>query len=318
MRRETRSHLARPSDLVALVTFDDEVRENQAVTLDRLIAGEHGSRPLNVAVAQWLHLGRRLWVNLQGREVKGIATARDLGDRSVWLIDTLIDAGAPGSDEVVSDLLTQAIEAARRSKVAQLLLRTARDAEARSAAWRVGFRPLVPERRWVGVLGELGRSAAVSVREVEPGDRAALFALYRLSVPAQVRSQLALTDWEWAAMQERRARGGGVQLLAEQDGQPVAALSLGEAAARVQFSLTAHDSADQAVRTLLEAMRERVGPERAETLVARHARVVETVLAEAGLRVADEYVLQAVRLRQPINVRLPVAPRLATRAGAAG
>ena len=102
------SHAARPTDLVALVTFDDEVRENQAVTLERLGAAEHGSRPLNVALAQWLHLGRRMWVNVDGREVHGIATARDLGDRSAWVIDTLIDAGGQEhGDEVVADLLAQ-------------------------------------------------------------------------------------------------------------------------------------------------------------------------------------------------------------------
>ena len=49
----------RPTDLVALVTFDGVVRANQAVTRDRLGKAPGTPRPFSAAVEQWLHLGRQ-------------------------------------------------------------------------------------------------------------------------------------------------------------------------------------------------------------------------------------------------------------------
>ena len=68
----------RPTDLVALVTFDEDVRENLAVTRERLAQGNGAPTPLAAAFAQWLHLGRRTWVSIAGRQIRGIATARDV------------------------------------------------------------------------------------------------------------------------------------------------------------------------------------------------------------------------------------------------
>lgn len=57
------SHAARATDLVALVTFDNEVRENQAVTLESRGADGHRSRPLTVSPAHRL----RQPVNLESK-----------------------------------------------------------------------------------------------------------------------------------------------------------------------------------------------------------------------------------------------------------
>lgn len=315
----SQSHAARPTDLVALVTFDDEVRENQAVTRERLGAAEHGSRPLNVALAQWLHLGRRMWVNVDGREVRGIATARDLGNRSAWMIDTLIDAGGIGhSDEVIADLLTQAVEEALRTNVTHVLLRTAQDAAAREPAMRAGFRPAMPERLWTGSLEPASPSSDITIRSITRADHLALFQLYSRSVPSEARALLAMTRDEWEALREQRWRRGGSELLAEVDGHPVASIAFSEAQGRLQFELTAESEAADAVSALLEAMRSTVDTTDALTLVPRHAGSIEQALAAHGFEAGAEYVLQSHRLRRPVEVesKVPVGVPVPSGGGA--
>jgi len=302
-----RSHAARPTDLVALVTFDDEVRENQAVTLERLGARESGSRPLNAAFAQWLHLGRRMWVNVDGHEVHGIATARDRGARTAWVIDTLIDAaGAGHGEEVIADLLRQAVDAARRANATHLLLRTMTGASAREPAIQAGFRPALSERLWTGSLGMLSLVTGVTVREVTRIDRLALFQLYSRSAPAEARSLLAMTLDEWEALRERRWLRGGSELLAEIDGRPVATLAFSKAQGHLQFELTAERETADAVRALLAVMRAQAGETDALTLVPRHASSIEQVLLAEGFEARSEYVLQSHRLRRPVMVESKV------------
>ena len=48
----------RPKELVALVSFDGELRENQAVTRERLAHPQPPPRPLSAAVEHWLGLRR--------------------------------------------------------------------------------------------------------------------------------------------------------------------------------------------------------------------------------------------------------------------
>ena len=55
------AHAPRATDLVALVTFDGQVRENLAVTREHLGEERRPPRPLSAAIEQWLHLGRRTW-----------------------------------------------------------------------------------------------------------------------------------------------------------------------------------------------------------------------------------------------------------------
>ena len=104
-----RTHAPRPTDLVALVSFDGEVYENQAVTREGLGKPSATPHPLAAAIQQWLGRGRHVWIDVRGRQIHGIATARPLAGHDAWLVDTLVDAGAP-DDHVVSALLAQYVE----------------------------------------------------------------------------------------------------------------------------------------------------------------------------------------------------------------
>ena len=307
MSSGSQSHAARPTDLVALVTFDNEVCANQAVTLEGLCEDDRSARPLNFGLAQWLRLGRRMWVNVAGREIHGVATARDLGARSAWVIDTLIDAAESGhGNEVIADLLGQAVEAASRASVTHLLLRMDIDASAREPAMRAGFRPALPERIWTGSLGERPSTPGVTVRTSTNADQRALFQLYSRSVPTEARLLLAMTFDEWQVLRERRGFRSGTDLLAEIDGRPVAALAFSEAQQRLQFELTAEAGTVTAVRALLGAMQECTGRGTVLTLVPRHASSIEQVLLEQGFEAGAEYILQSHRLRQTMKLELKV------------
>jgi len=319
MSSGSQSHAARPTDLVALVTFDDEVRENEAITLERLGAAEHSSRPLSVALAQWLHLGRRMWVNVDGREVHGIATARDLANRTAWVIDTLIDAAGPGQGgQVIDDLLSQTVEAAQRAGVSHVLLRTTQESAVRESAMRHGFRPAMPERLWTGPLSQAPATAAVTIRPTAGSDQVALFHLYSRSAPPEARALLAMTRDEWEALRERRWLRGGTELIAEVEGRLVAAISFNRADDSVQFELLAESGAADAIHALLNAMSGETGDQDALSLVPRYAGSVEQVLLDRGFQPGQEYILQSHRLRRPIAVesKVPVGVPVPSGGGA--
>ncbi len=308
MTSERQSHAARPADLVALVTFDDQVRENQAVTIEGLAdANQHKTRPLNAALAQWLHLGRRMWINVEGREVRGIATARDLNAKSAWVIDTLIDAaGADSGDEVLTDLLGQAIEAAADTQVTHLLLRTALDAPGREAATRAGFRPALVERLWRGRAAAPAAGEPRTVRAAALEDEPALFQLYSRAVPAEARAQLGMTREEWSAARDRRWLRGGTELVTECDGLVAGFGAFHEQHGRVQLEIVSDADDDASAGALLAAAVERCGDTELQAVVPRSAASVERVLATAGLEPSDEYVRLCRRIARPVLAEAPV------------
>lgn len=308
MSSERQSHAARPTDLVALVTFDDQVRENQAVTMESLAdPSQHKTRPLNAALAQWLHLGRRMWINVDGREVRGIATARDLNTRQAWVIDTLIDAaGADMGDEVVTDLLGQAIEAAADAQVTHLLLRTQLDAPAREAATRAGFRPALLERLWQGRLRPPVAPDARGVRPAEDRDELALFQLYSRALPVEARTQLGMTREEWTAVRDRRWLRGGDELVAERDGVISGLAGFHVQDDRVQLEIIAEPDDAVSVDALLSSVADRAAEQELRILVPRCASSVEAAAARAGLEAGSEYVRLCRRIARPVLADAPV------------
>jgi hypothetical protein len=311
------THAARPTDLVALVTFDDEVRRNQAVTLDRLGVGDQqGAHPLNAAIAQWLRLGRRMWINVEGREVRGIATARDLGGKSAWVLDTLIDAsGEDAGDEVVQDLLEQAVSAAARAAVTHVLLRVEQDAPAREPAMRAGFRPALPERAWRGPLGGVAppEGASVVVRPATEADEPSQFRLYSRVLPLDARALLGMTQGEWSALRDRRWLRSSVELVAELEGEIRGAAAFSQPLGLVQIDLIADQPAVAAA--LLCAVRERSTARAALVLVPPSVGAVEAALRDGGFEAGESYMQLCRRMARPIQIEATAAPRVPVPSG---
>ena len=309
----TNTRAPRPTDLVALVTFGEEVRENMAVTRDHLGVPHGTPRPIAAAIEQWLHLGRRTWISVAGREIRGIATARDLASKSAWEIDTLVDAPAPtdGPDaevEVVVDLLRQAARAARDAQVTHLLLRTPIDSVASRVAVRAGFRRVVDEQLWVGRLtpaSPVRSDTAGHVREAAAADTVARFQVFSRAYPVAAREALAMMQEEWRAVQDDRwVDRGGLSLVQEADGRVHGTL---EASARGQFRLTvAAGAATSGLELLAELGRRLSGTPDHFTLVPQGSAAEEAVQA-AGLVPAGEYSLFCQRFARPVrdDVRAP-------------
>jgi hypothetical protein len=209
----TSPHAPRPGDLVALVSFDGDVYANQAVTRDRMGRPALAPHALGAAIEQWL--GRRpVWIDVRGRQIRGIATARELAGRDAWEIDTLVDA-TNGSGEVVVGLLRQATEAAAEAGATRLLLRVASDSPAAAEARRAGFAPAIEECLWTrGQRADTVPGVPAQVREADPEADAFLeFQLYSRAMPVHARQTLGMGFDEWAAAQERRWLPRGARAL---------------------------------------------------------------------------------------------------------
>lgn len=294
----TDTRAPRPTDLVALVTFDGEVRENLAVTRERLAEPTTAPKPLSAAIEQWLHLGRRTWVSVAGRQIRGIATARELGARCAWEIDTLIDADDRRADgRVIADLLRQAAVAAAQGEATHLLLRTAEDSPAAEAALRCGFSPVIAERLWSGQLVPSVAESSIEVRDLYDADTFAVFQLYSRAWPIAARQALAMTIDEWRAVQDARWQERGGALAASRDGRIVAAARYGRGSG--QFSLVAEAGTGVAIDALLAALATRLSDaERHLALVSREAGIDEKALHRAGLAPIADYRLYCRRIAQ--------------------
>ena len=299
------AHSVRPLDLVALVTFDGEIYENQAVSREHLVQPTAAPRPLGAAIEQWLGLGRQTWIDVRGRQIEGIATAREL-DPQAWIIETLLDASGGTNDDVLEALLRRAIEAAQDASATHLLLRTPVDAPAVAAALHVGFKPVLVQQVWRGVLAPVdGATASLDVRSAEDADEFGRFQLFNRSLPIDARQAIALTLEEWQRTRERRWLGrSATELLAIDNGRIAGELRLNAGGDAPQFDLLAGPEATDAATTLLDAAASRLDSQPVLAVVPEPVPALGSLLADRGLEPHAEYALLCHRTARPLTERL--------------
>jgi hypothetical protein len=303
-----RTHAPRPIDLVALVSFDDAVYENQAVTRERLARPSAAPPALNTAIEQWLVRRRHMWIDVNGRQINGIATARSLAADDAWIIDTLIDATVDSADApdsgVVLALLDQAIEAATQGPVTRLLLRTPADAPALSDALRTGFQPALSERLWAGSTIEATAPPAedVTVREAGDGDAFELFQLFNRALPFNARQALAITLAEWEGVQDRRwLTRNAREWVAEEQGRITASLRLSLTNEVAQFDLMTAGESLRGARALLATAATQISDRKQVlTLAPRAIAPLERLLRDHGLAPQADYALVSKRTAKPV------------------
>ena len=305
-----------PGDLIALVTFEGTVYPNLAVTRERLGRPQQAPHALAAALAHWLRR-RHLWLEVRGRQIHGIATARALAGPQAWEIDTLIDAG-DGDHEVLAPLLEQARAEALRSGVRKLLLRMPADAEAVADAIAAGFEPALRERLWrapASTVGVGGGGDNAGVREATEADWYGRFQLYNRTLPVEARRAIALTFEEWrATLEEQWLSRRSCDFVALEAGRLVGALRLGRCQGGAQIELRAEDAA-AAVALLHAARPQREKGEALLALVPMGAGAVEGALAAAGFEPQEEYVLLSLRLERPVEETVPVRVGVALPSG---
>lgn len=291
----TTPHAPRPGDLVALVSFDGDVYANQAVTRDRIGRAAAAPHALGAAIERWL--GRRpMWIDVAGRQVRGIATARELASRDAWEIDTLVDA-SDGSGEVVAGLLRQATASAAEAGVGRLLLRLAADTPAVEAAQRAGFVPALAERLWTRTARSTSMTVASGdVREAEEADAYFEFQLYSAALPFEARQALGMTFEDWQAAQDRRWAKSCRALLAFEAGRARAALR----GTPDQCTLLAEPGHEAEAAALLGQAERWLRP-RAAFLQPDGAASPTGVLRDHGFEPGPAYALLSLRTMRPVH-----------------
>ncbi|HLZ69663.1 MAG TPA: hypothetical protein VKV26_07095 [Dehalococcoidia bacterium] len=316
----TTARPVRPTDLVALVSFDGRVYANEAHTWDRL-GRRAGARLLENAFEQWFSFatGRHTWISVEGLTIRGLISARARGSRLAWEVDCLIiacDERQPTLDALVDQL----IAAAAGAGTLRVFLRLEAGSAALEAARALGFMPYVHE-----TLLQLSEPASeqpldqgLSLRKRARADGFALFRLYNAVTPESVRRYEAATYAEWIAGQERRSQGRGHHdLVAETDGRIVAWLRAVPDGEVGRIDLLLHPDGAAHGPALLAHAVGLLGRHRPlYSLVPRYAENLLAMHREQGFAPVAEFDGLVKRLVTPIKeakpVRVPAHQPLAT------
>jgi hypothetical protein len=208
-----------PTDFLALMAHRGLSCRNEARPFERLGAADASPNPIEAALDPWLPFatGRRAWISAQRGRLHGLVSVRRRGGRQAWEIDCLIDATADLS--AVTGLLECATLEAGRTGTEKIFLRLPAESALLPVARTAGFAPYANETLYFrsAPLDDLQGSGPV--REMTQQDLYPAFRLYNLSQPETRRRLEATTFAEWQASLEQRWLKGGVQFVAEAEGQ---------------------------------------------------------------------------------------------------
>lgn len=207
----------RPTDLLALVSFDGRVFRDEAITWDRLCRAHEPPSAFESALEGMLSFatGRHTWISVDGQRIRALVAGRKRGGPLVWEVDTLL-----ATDEqplVASGLLRQLARAAKAAGAVRVVLRLAADSSALPIAEAAGFAVYRRERRYVrgGAPLAVDGPSAEGVRPRRDADSLALFGLYNSTVSQAVRIHEAATLAEWRALRERNGARDHRELVLE-------------------------------------------------------------------------------------------------------
>jgi hypothetical protein len=303
----TRPRAVRPTDLVALVSFDGRVYPNEAKTRSRIGKTDAPPHPLERALEQWFSFatGCHTWISIKGATLRGLVSARRRGAKSVWELDCVINA-AEDDSSICIGLLDQALKDAVRDRVERVFLRLSPDSAVLPLARRLGFCAYQREtllssaarRSLPHHLGALPR-----FRKAIRSDEPALFEFHKSGMPDQVREAEAVTFEEWKAAQDRSWLVGRVsQQVAERDGRVIAWYRSAVDGDRANFDLLL-DAADKSHEALLDVALGHIGGARAMTLVPNSASGLIQGLQRRGFERGPEFV--SLVMRTAVTVKAP-------------
>lgn len=311
----TVARAVRPTDLVALVSFDGRVYPNEAKTRDRMGRDESSPRPLESALEQWFSFatGRHTWISVRGSTLRGLISARRRSSNAAWEVDCLINAS--DDDSVCLSLLDRVSEQAGRGRAEKIFLRLAVDSDVVPIARRAGFQSCVIEDRYQHagpVSAELvdrpaGRSGARStppLRRRSRADAYPLFQLYNVAVPESVRRAEAATFAEWLAAQERHWLGRrSAQLVLDRGGHLSAWIRIVPDGDIGRFDLLVHPRELDLEPLLMAALARLRRQGVLLTLVPEYQEPLARLLEHLGFERQDQYVVMAKRTAVLVKAR---------------
>lgn len=308
----------RPTDIVALVTFEGHVFPNEAKTRDHLGKDDAAPHPLGPALEQWFSFatGRHTWISVKGNTIRGLVAARERGNRRAWEIDCLIIVDTDDGSVGLS-LLDQVAADAGRARVQRVFLRLEETSPLLSTAQRAGFVPYLEETLYRAEelavrSGPTDEAETVPLRKRTKADTYPLFRLYNSVVPYTVRRAEAMTLEEWVAAQEHNwlpRRTGDFVL--ESDGEVIGWLRLAEDGQAGRFDLMVHPAHHEVMDALIErALAQLSGQHPIFCLIPTHASDLADRLETRGFRPAGRYLVLVRRTVVPLTVKRAVPAKL--------
>ncbi len=289
----TSARAVRPTDLVALVSFDGRVFPNEAKTRERIGRSDAAPHPLERALEQWFSFatGCHTWISIKGATLRGLVSARRRGTTCAWELDCVINA-AEDDDSVCMGLLEQSLKEAARCGVEKVFLRLSVDSQVLPMANRLGF---IEYQREMLLSASAPTTLIHNHEDLPPfrkavrADAFSLYELYLASIPEAARRAEAATFSEWRASQERSWLTGRIsQRVAHRQGQLVAWLRSASREDSVHFDLLVRPSEPQH-EAILDAALESFGRRQALTLVPSSGANLSHALQKRGFEAGPEY-----------------------------
>jgi N-acetylglutamate synthase-like GNAT family acetyltransferase len=303
----TRPRAVRPTDLVALVSFDGRVYPNEAKTRERIGKSDAAPHPLERALEQWFSFatGCHTWISIKGATLRGLVSVRRRGSSSAWELDCLINA-AEEDDSICLGLLDQALKDATRSGVEKVFLRLSSRSAILPLARRLDFCAYQHENLFSASSPSImphNLDALPRFRRATRSDENALYDLYNACVPENVREAEAATFREWKAAQDRSWLVGKVsQQVAERDGSISAWFRSAVDGDMAQFDLLIHP-AEPTREALLDIALRQIGSKRIMTLVPSSASGLIQGLQRRGFERGPEFA--SLVMRTAVTAKAP-------------
>ena len=301
MAPRSNARSVRPTDLVALVSYDGEVYPNEALSWERLARGEGGPHPLENALEQWFSFatGRYTWISVKGQSIRGMLSARRRGGGLAWEVDCLIHTD-PDPD-LIASLVERMTDDASRAGTRRIYLRLRDDAPSQPMVRATGFVPSRREALWVAERGNEPAIADPPIRPREKEDALALFSLYNAAVPPAVRGLEATTLQEWTAFMETRGFGSKAEeWVLEEEGQLTGAIRLARRRSAGWLELTSRPENRWLDALLAAGLRRLRGKRNTYALAPEHAAGMGALLAAEGFSEVATAVTLVKRIAVPI------------------
>ena len=299
----------RPTDLLPLLAFSRRAVANEARPGERLSNGANIPLPLGTFFQEWLSLdeNRYSWLALQGREIVGLVSVRNRAHQSVWELDRIFLTSHQDPEETCQALLEYLGAVGGEIGIEKVFLRLEQGSPLVPAAHQAGFAPYAEETLYRVPAAQSAPASGVApppgLRHRQRHDDQALFRLYNIAIPGEVRRAEALTLREWLAIQPASTRGGREWVL-ESDGQLVAWLRVTRMVRCGWFELLVHPDYQDLVEALVPFCLVQLGPRRiALILVPQFKTRLAWAVQEQGGEEAGLYTALVRRLT--VRVRMP-------------
>jgi len=309
----TDARTVRPTDIVALVSYDGHVYPNAALTRDR-IGTETSPHPLETALEQWFSFatGRHTWISIKGATLRGLASARRRGSRAAWELDCLIDA-AEDDDTVLTSLLDQVTTDAGRAGAEKVFVRVETGSPVIATATRCGFSPYLAESLFAArdPVAQAADPRKLKLRRWSKTDGPAAFRLYNRWAPEPVRRVEAATFREWQNARERVSPGRSPQQsILDVDDQMVGWLRTAADGEIGRFDLMVDPDQEGAMDALIDGALVRFQEQsRLFTLAPLYSSGLISRLEERGFVEQGQYTVLARRTTKAVELpKLAPAP----------